>query len=88
MERIEVSTAIVNLSDIVKHVSRDQVTVELTEGQVPLARIVPIDKTHSMVELDCALRKSSGLGDDAEVYAVDVLSVRRSLGELDDPWVS
>jgi hypothetical protein len=41
-----------------------------------------------MVELDLALRENVSLGDDAEAFAQDVLSVRQALGELDDPWES
>jgi antitoxin (DNA-binding transcriptional repressor) of toxin-antitoxin stability system len=88
MERIDISTANVSLSDIVKHVSRDRVIVELSDGQVPMARIVPIDKPQSMSDLDRALRDCARLGEDAEQFADDVLSVRQSIGELDDPWES
>ena len=88
MERIEISTANINLSEIVKQVARDRVSVELSEGQVPLARIVPIDQPHSMTDLNRALVECTRLGEDAEAYALDVLSVRNSIGELDDPWES
>ena len=88
MERIEISAANINLSEIVKQVSRDRVSIELADGQVPLARIVPIEKSHSMVELDRALRANVRLGDDAKDFASDVQSARNSLGELDDPWES
>ena len=88
MERIEITTTNFSLSDIVKHVSRDRVIVELSDGQVPVARIVPIDKPQSMSNLDQALRGCVRLGEDAESFAEDVLSVRQSLGELDDPWES
>jgi antitoxin (DNA-binding transcriptional repressor) of toxin-antitoxin stability system len=88
MERIEISTASNNLSEIVKHVSRDGVCVELAEGQVPLAKIVPIDAGHSLADLDRALRDCRLSDDDAEDFASDVLSVREALEELDDPWES
>ncbi|MEX1028229.1 MAG: hypothetical protein WD049_09530 [Candidatus Paceibacterota bacterium] len=88
MEKIEISNASINLLEIVQQVARNHVSVELSEGQVPLARIVPIDKSHSMADLDRALRAGTGLGEDAEAYAKDVLSIRQSLGELDDPWES
>jgi antitoxin (DNA-binding transcriptional repressor) of toxin-antitoxin stability system len=88
MEKIEISNTNFTLSDIVKHVSRDRVTIELSEGHVPLARIVPIATTQTMAELDRALRDCDRLGDDAESFASDVLSVRQSIGELDDPWES
>jgi antitoxin (DNA-binding transcriptional repressor) of toxin-antitoxin stability system len=88
MERIEISTSNVSLSDIVKHVSRDRVSVEVSDGQVPLAKIVPIEKPQSMADLDRALRNCARLGEDAEQFSHDVLSVRQSIGELDDPWES
>jgi hypothetical protein len=88
MERIEISNANISLSDIAKRVSRDRMTVELSDGQVPLAMVVPIPKAQSMAELDRALRDCAGLGEDAESFAHDVLSVRQSIGELDDPWES
>ncbi len=88
MEKIEVSTTNISLSDIARHVSRDRVTIELSEGQVPLARIVPIAKTQTLAELDRALRDCSRLEDDAESFASDVLSARQTIGELDDPWES
>lgn len=88
MERIEISTVNVSISDIVKHVSRDRVTIELSDGEVPLARIIPVARTHSMAELDRALRECIRLNGDAESFAEDVLSVRQSIGELDDPWES
>jgi antitoxin (DNA-binding transcriptional repressor) of toxin-antitoxin stability system len=88
MERIEISNSNVSLSDIVKHVSRDRISIELSEGQVPVAIIVPIDKPTTMADLDRALRECARLGDDAEAFSKDVLSVRQSIGELDDPWES
>lgn len=88
MEKIEISNTNISLADIVKHVSCDRVTIELSEGHVPLARIVPNAKIQTMTDLDRALRDSSRLGDDAESFAHDVLSLRQSIGELDDLWES
>ena len=88
MERVEISAAELNLPAIINQVRRDRVPIELSDGQVPVARIVPIEKTHSMAELEQALRTTSRLGTDSEDFARDVLSVRQDLGELDDPWGS
>ncbi len=88
MERIEISNTNISLSDIVKRVSRDRVTIELSDGEFPLARIVPIAKAQTMTELDRALRDCDRLGDDAESFEKDILSVRESNGKLDDPWES
>ncbi len=88
MERIEITPTDTNLFDIIKQVSQNRISVELTEGQVPVARIVPVDSGNTMAALDRAMRDSARLGDDAEAFAEDVLSIRQSLGELDDPWDS
>ena len=53
-----------------------------------MAIIVPIDKPTTMADLDRALLECARLGDDAEAFSKDVLSVRQSIGELDDPWES
>jgi hypothetical protein len=86
MERVEISD--VNLVDVVKHVARDQVAVELADGQVPLAKLIPIGKKSSMSDLDRALRKNLPLVEGDQAFAQDVLSVRDSLEKLDDPWAS
>lgn len=88
MERIEISTSNTSLSDVVRHVSQDRVSVEVSEGQVPLAMIVPIERIRSMDDLDRALRGCSRLSEDADAFAKDVLEVRQSIGELDNPWES
>lgn len=88
MERIEISTTKISLAEIVQHVMRDRVIVELSDGQIPMARIVPVDNPRSLSDLDRALRACSRLGEDAEQFAEDVISVRQSIGELDDPWES
>ncbi len=89
MERIEVSTAVNELSEIVRYVSQSRVAVELSEAQVPLVRIVPIDESHhSMGALDRALREIPRLDADTDAFEKDIHSVRQSLDKLDDPWKS
>jgi hypothetical protein len=66
MEKIEISNTNISLSEIAKHVSRDVVAIELSDGQVPLARVVPISKTQTLTELGRALRALPSLADDAE----------------------
>ncbi len=88
MERIEISTTDLNLSEVVYLVSKSRTTVELSDGQVPLVKMIPIEKPHSMAELDRELRNCTRLCDDANTFGQDVLSVRQLLGELDNPWES
>lgn len=88
IEKIEISAVSPTLFDLVKHVSQDGVIIEVSEKDVPLARIVPVKKTHSMESLERALRDCPRLGEDVSIFAEDVLCSRQSLGELDDPWGS
>ena len=78
MERIEISSKTIDLMAIVRRVSSDRVLVELTEGQVPLVQIVPVEQPHSMAELDRALRATPRLADDANSFAADVLADRQT----------
>jgi hypothetical protein len=88
MEKIEISTAKTDLTEIARYVSKNRVTIELVDGEVALARIVPLEQKHSMAELDRAMRDAQRLGEDAHSFATDVLSARPSIGELVDPWES
>ena len=87
MEQIEVSAAGIRLAELVKRVSQDRIVVELADHATPLARIVPLERPHTLAELDQALRTCE-LGNDAEAFAADVLAARQSHGELDNPWES
>jgi hypothetical protein len=68
MNSIEITTTTISLPDIVRQVSRDRVSLELSVRHIPLARIVPIDGGHSLAELDRAMRECPRLGEDAEAF--------------------
>ncbi len=88
MERHEILSPTINWPELVRHVAEDQVVVELSDGQIAMARIVPIQRPKSFAELDRALRKLPALGDDAERFEADIRDIRSSMQPLDDPWES
>lgn len=85
MERHEILSQDVDWRSLIHHVSRDQVTVELSEGEVPVARLVPMKKHMTMAELDHILRKLPSLGEDAESFEKDLHDVKSTMKDLDDP---
>ena len=88
MERHEILSPTINWPELVRHVAEDQVVVELADGQVAMARLVPIHKPKSFAELDKALRELPSLGNDAESFEADVQEVRSAMKPLVDPWES
>ncbi|MDZ4850439.1 MAG: hypothetical protein SGI77_14230 [Pirellulaceae bacterium] len=88
MERHEFLSSKIDWPNLVRHVVRDRVVVELAEGQIPVARLIPIESPKTLADLDRALRKLPTLGDDAEYFERDVIEVRSSMKDLDDPWES
>lgn len=88
MERHEILSPAINWPNLVRHVVEDQVVVELADGHVPVARLVPIGKPKTLADLDRALRQLPFLGDDAESFEADIQELRSSMKPLDDPWES
>lgn len=88
MERHEISTEKIDWPNLVRHVVRDKVVVELAEGELPIAMLVPIERPRTMAGLDSALRLIPRLGEDATSFEADLQDVEASMKELDDPWES
>ncbi len=88
MERHEISTEKIDWPSLVRHVVRDRVIVELADGELPIAMLVPIERPRTMADLDAALRKIPRLGEDAISFEADIQEVRASMRKLDDPWES
>jgi hypothetical protein len=88
MERHEISTEKIDWPNLVRHVVRDRVAVELAEGELPIAMLIPIERPKTMADLDKALRQLPRLGVDATSFEADIHGVRASMNELDDPWES
>jgi hypothetical protein len=88
LERHEISTEKINWPNLVRHVVRDKVVIELAEGELPIAMLVPIESPRTMAALDAALRQLPRIGDDATSFEANLQEVRTSMKELDDPWES
>lgn len=88
MEKQDISNPGIDWANLVRHVAKDQVTVELAEGTVAIARVVPVRKAVSMKDFAAIMSSMPSLGDDAESFAKDVESVRKCFKEVPDPWES
>jgi len=88
MERHEILSNKIDWPSLVRHVGRDKVVVELSESQIPVARLVPIESPKNLADLDRTLRQLPPLGEDSERFEDDLNDIRSSLMELDDPWES
>ena len=88
LERHEFLSNKIDWPNLVRHVVRDRVVVELAEGQIPVAKLVPIERPKTLADLDRALRQLPLLGEDAKRFEALVNEVRSSMNELDDPWES
>ena len=78
MERHEISTEQIDWHTLVWHVARDRVVVELSEGERPIAMLVPVERPRTMAELDAALRQLPRLGDDVSSFEADIDVARAS----------
>lgn len=77
-----------NFSDLLNRVYYQGISVELERNNKVIARIVPVEaelkpKSKTLAELKASL---PSLGDDAEAFAEDILSVRRDLPPERSPW--
>lgn len=87
MERVKVTQAARNFSDLLNRVYYQGISVELERNNKVVARLVPPQgiepKAKTLSEL---LTSLPSLGEDAEAFAEDVLSVRRDLPLEHSPW--
>jgi prevent-host-death family protein len=88
MERMNVTQAARNFSDLLNRVYYQGVSVELERNNKVIARIVPVSRADEAAPrtLSAILASLPKLGDDAEAFAEDVLSVRRELPPERSPW--
>jgi hypothetical protein len=86
MEKQDISIPGIDWASLVRHVAKDQVTIELAEGTVAIARVVPVTKPVSMKDFASIMSAIPSLGDDAESFANDVESVRNCFKQVADPW--
>ena len=88
MEKQDISNLNCEWAGLVRHVAKNQVSVEFTDGAITIAQLVPIQKSVSMKDFASIMAAVPSLGEDAESFARDVESFRRSFKEVTDPWES
>ncbi len=88
MEKQDISNPSVDWVSLVRHVAADQVTVELSDGAVAIAQVVPVKKSISMKDFALIMSRLPSLGEDAASFARDVESARSNFKEVSDPWES
>ncbi|XZE17693.1 hypothetical protein SH449x_002968 [Pirellulaceae bacterium SH449] len=88
MEKQDISNPNIDWARLVRHVAADQVTIELADGTVTIAQVIPIKKSISIRDFASLMSTLPSLGEDAESFAKDVETVRNSFKEVIDPWES
>ncbi len=88
MERVNVTQAARNFSDLLNRVYYQGISVELERNNKVIARIVPAEPTAKLQakDLPAFLASLPSLGDDAEAFARDVLSIDDHFLPEADPW--
>lgn len=88
MEKQDISNPNIDWASLVRHVAKDQVTVELADGTVAIAQVVPMKKPVSMKNFAALMASLPSLGDDGESFARDVETVRNNFKNGSDSWES
>lgn len=88
MEKQDISNPNIDWASLVRHVAKDPITVELADGTVAIAQVIPMKKSVSIKDFTARMSSLPSLGDDAQTFANDVEAVRRSFKQVADPWES
>lgn len=88
MEKHEISNTNIDWISLIRHVARDQVTVEIADGSTAIAEVVPKKKPIALKDLPALMATLPSLGDDASSFANDVEEGRNCFQPDDDPWES
>ncbi len=88
MERISVTQAVRSFSDLINRVYYRGVSVELERGNKVVARLSPVAPSTGVQAEDLGAFFASlpKLGEDAEVFAEEVSSVRAALPPEREAW--
>jgi antitoxin (DNA-binding transcriptional repressor) of toxin-antitoxin stability system len=88
MERITVTQAAREFSDLLNRVCYQGASFELARGNRIVARLVPAGpaKRVTVADLNRVFAELPRLGDDAEDFGREVDALRRSLPPEGDPW--
>jgi hypothetical protein len=88
MEKHEISNSKIDWVSLIRHVARDQVTIEIADGETAIAEVVPKKKPIAVKDLPALMASLPPLGDDALSFANDVEEGRNGFRLDDDPWES
>ncbi|MCP4754510.1 MAG: antitoxin [Proteobacteria bacterium] len=88
MERINVTKAVRQFSDLVNRVHYQGISVELERGNKVVAKLTPVNSESSLKvkDLDRFFAELPSLGEDAESFAKDVKGIRKQFPPESDPW--
>ena len=88
MEKQDISNPNIDWASLVRHVAKDQITVELADGAIAIAKVIPIKKSVSIKDFAAMMGLLPSLGEDVESFARDVEAARSSFKQVSDPWES
>lgn len=88
MEKHEISNSKIDWVSLIRHVARDQVTIEVADGESTIAEVVPKKKPIAVKDLPALMASLPSLGDDVLSFANDVEEGRKGFRLDDDPWES
>jgi hypothetical protein len=88
MEKHEIANSNIDWVSLIRHVARDQVTVEIADGATTIAEVVPKKKPIAVKDLPALMASLPSLGDDATSFAKDVEEGRKGFRPDEDPWES
>lgn len=88
MERISVTQAVRNFSDLLNRVYYHRLTVELERGNRVIAKLSPAPPESSIKVsgLNSFFQRMPKLGDDAASFHSDVSNIRASFPHEETPW--
>jgi len=88
MEKADILNPDIDWAHLIRHVARDQISVELSEGSIAIAEVVPKKTPILMNDFAAFMGSIPRLGEDADSFAHDIEFSRRIFTEVSDPWES
>jgi hypothetical protein len=88
MEKQELSNTNIDWVSLFRHVARDQVTVEIADGPMAIAEVIPKKNPVAVKDLPALMASLPALGEDTVTFAKDIEEGRKGFGQDDDPWES
>jgi hypothetical protein len=88
VEKQDISNANIDWVSLIRHVARDQVTIEIADGPTAIAEVVPKKQPFAIKDLPALMAAIPSLGEDASAFARDIEESRISFQQDTDPWES